>query len=50
VVCYMDATIGFPILVHYALAKHKKRRLKKLYFKRNEMVRRLIHEYFAHHK
>jgi deoxyhypusine synthase len=50
VVCYLDATVGFPILAHYALAKHKKRRLKHLYFKRDTLVKKLIHEYFAHHK
>lgn len=50
VVCYTDVTIGFPILAHYALAKRKKRRLKKLYFKRSDLVKKLIREYFAHHK
>jgi deoxyhypusine synthase len=50
VVCYLDATVGFPILVHYALAKHKKRKLKKLYFKRQKLMNNLVREYFAHHK
>ena len=50
VVCYMDATIGFPIVAHYALAKRKKRPLKKLFFKRQELVKNLVREYFAHHK
>ncbi len=50
VVCYLDATVGFPIIAAYALAKHKKRPLKKLYFKRAGMVTDLVREYFAHHK
>lgn len=50
VVCYLDATVGFPIIAHYALAKHKKRKPKKLYFKRQEYMRSLIREYYAHHK
>lgn len=50
VVCYMDTTIAFPIITHYALARHKKRALKKLYFKREKFVKNLVREYFAHHK
>jgi len=50
VVCYLDATVGFPIIAHYALAKHKKRKVKKLYFKRQEFLKNLIREYYAHHK
>ncbi len=50
VVCYLDATVGFPIIAHYALAKHKKRSLKKLYSRREEFVDNLVREYFAHNK
>lgn len=50
VVCYLDSTVGLPMLATYALAKHKKRKLKKLYFRRQEFVQNLIREYFAHHK
>jgi len=50
VVCYMDATVAFPILASYALAKHKKRPLKKLYFRREEFLKNLVREYFVHHK
>jgi len=50
VVCYLDATVAFPLIAAYALAKHKKRPLKKLYFKRAELVEKLVREYFAHHK
>src|SRR6266849_6307797 len=45
VVCYMDNTIGFPILAAYALAKRKKRRLKRLYERREEMMRQLTEAY-----
>jgi deoxyhypusine synthase len=50
VVCYIDATVALPILAHYALAKHKKRPLKKLYFKREDYTKKMIRAYFAHNK
>ncbi|MEW6027387.1 MAG: deoxyhypusine synthase [Planctomycetota bacterium] len=49
-VCYLDATVALPLLVHYALSQHKKRPLKKLYFKREEYLGKLVREYFAHNK
>ena len=36
VVCYTDTTIAMPLLTHYALAKHKPRKLKRLYDQRAE--------------
>ncbi|MFA5794905.1 MAG: deoxyhypusine synthase [Candidatus Brocadiia bacterium] len=48
IVCYLDATVALPVITHYALANHKKRPLKKLYFKRGEYVEKLVREYFAH--
>ena len=45
VVCYLDNTVGFPILAVYALAKHKPRRLKRLYHRRGEMMRALTEAY-----
>ncbi len=45
VVCYLDNTIGFPILAAYALAKRKKRRLRRLYDRREEMMRQLTEAY-----
>lgn len=48
VVCYLDATVALPIITHYALAKKKKRALKKLYFKRQKMMDALTEEYFLH--
>jgi len=48
VVCYADTTIAMPLLTHYALAKHKPRKLKRLYDQRPQMVKALTREYFAH--
>ena len=50
VVCYTDSTIAMPLLTHYALAKHKPRKLKRLYDRRAQMVKALTREYFAHNK
>ena len=50
VVCYTDTTIAMPLLTHYALAKHKPRKLKRLYDRRAQMVKALTREYFAHNK
>ena len=50
VVCYTDTTIAMPLLTHYALAKHKPRKLKRLYDHRAQMVKALTREYFAHNK
>jgi deoxyhypusine synthase len=48
IVCYLDSTVALPLITHYALSKHKKRPLKKLYHKREELLQKLIREYFAH--
>jgi len=45
VVCYLDNTVGFPIVAAYALAKRKKRRLRRLYDRRDELVRQLTEAY-----
>ncbi|MBI2974688.1 MAG: deoxyhypusine synthase family protein [Deltaproteobacteria bacterium] len=50
VVSYVDATVALPIITHYALSTHKKRKLKNLYFKRDDYMKRLVREYFAHNK
>jgi len=50
VVCYLDATVALPVLTYYALAKHKRRPLKKLYFKREELVKKLTIEFFEHNQ
>src|SRR5438552_3189576 len=50
VVCYTDSTIAMPILTHYALAKHKPRKLKRIYDQRDKMMKALTREYFLHNK
>jgi deoxyhypusine synthase len=45
VVCYLDNTVGFPILAAYALAKRKPRPLKRLYDKRDQLMHDLTAEY-----
>src|SRR5207244_6475056 len=43
--CYLDNTVGFPLLAAYALARRKQRPLKRLYDKREEMMRQLTEAY-----
>src|SRR6187399_160459 len=50
VVCYTDTTIAMPLLTHYALAKHKPRKLKRLYDQRDKTMALLKKEYFKHNK
>jgi deoxyhypusine synthase len=45
IVCYADTTIVMPILTAYALKKHKKRKLKRLAEKTEELMVLLIKEY-----
>jgi deoxyhypusine synthase len=46
VICYADATIGLPLLTAYALARHAQRPRKRLYDRREELMRRLKASYF----
>jgi deoxyhypusine synthase len=50
VVCYTDTTIAMPLLTHYALARHKPRKLRRLYDQRPRMVKALTKEFFAHNR
>ena len=50
VVCYTDTTIAMPLLTNYALARHKPRKLKRLYDKRGAVIKALTKEYFTHNK
>lgn len=50
VVCYTDTTIAMPLFTHYALAKHKPRKLNRLYDQRDGLVKALAREYFKHNK
>ena len=47
VVCYMDNTVSLPLLTAYALARKPRRPLKRLYARREAMMRRLTDEYRA---
>jgi deoxyhypusine synthase len=50
VVCYTDTTIAMPLLTSYALARHPKRQLRRLYDQRGAMMQALTKEYFKHNK
>ena len=45
VVCYLDSTIALPLLTSYALAKRKKRKLRRLYDQREALMARLRSEF-----
>jgi len=47
VVCYLDNTVSLPLLTAYALARRAPRPLRRLYAKREAMMRRLIEQYRA---
>jgi deoxyhypusine synthase len=50
VVCYLDTTVAVPLLTHYALARHRPRKLKRLYGKLPELTARLTREYHKHNR
>jgi deoxyhypusine synthase len=50
IVCYLDTTVAVPLLTHYALAKHRPRKLKRLYHKLPELTARLTREYHKHNR
>jgi len=45
VVCYVDSTIGLPLLTAYSLSRRQKRPLKRLYERRSELLERLKSEH-----
>jgi deoxyhypusine synthase len=45
VVVYMDNTVALPLLAAYALNRHPKRPLKRLYARRQALMDRLVQEY-----
>jgi len=47
VVCYVDSTIGLPLLVAYAMARRKPRQLKRLYERRAHLNEQLLKAYRA---
>jgi deoxyhypusine synthase len=44
VVCYVDTTVALPLLTAYAVTAHKKRKPKRLYRRREEMLATLVRE------
>lgn len=48
VVCYADSTLALPLLTHYALARHARRPLKRLYAAREKLVEALRKEHWKH--
>lgn len=47
VVVYLDNSVALPLLTAYALARHAPRPLKRLYDRREAMMKRLVKEYKA---
>ncbi len=45
VVCYLDSTIALPLMTNYALARRKKRKLRRLYDQRGALMKRLKSEF-----
>jgi deoxyhypusine synthase len=50
IVCYLDSTVALPMLTHYALARHKPRKLKRLYDRLPELMALEKKEYWKHNK
>ena len=49
-VCYLDSTVALPLLVHYAMAKCKPRKLKRLYDQRGKIMALVEAEYWKNNK
>ena len=45
IVCYLDSTVALPILTAYAIANHKRRKPKRLYARREELLATLTRRY-----
>ncbi|MGQ9650512.1 MAG: homospermidine biosynthesis protein [Phycisphaerae bacterium] len=50
IVCYLDSTVALPLLAHYALARHKPRKLKRLYDRLPELRDLVSKEYWKRNK
>jgi deoxyhypusine synthase len=46
VVCYLDSTISLPLITAYALSRGPRRKPKRLYERRDEMLETIRREYF----
>jgi len=47
VICYGDSTVMLPLLTSYALARHKPRARKRLYERREQMLKEFKEAYFS---
>src|SRR4029434_10446588 len=45
VVCYLDSTVALPLIAAYALSRHKPRKPRRLYERREEFMSLLLSEY-----
>jgi deoxyhypusine synthase len=50
VVCYVDSTVALPLVTHYALARHKPRKLKRLYDQLPALMAQEAKEYWKRNK
>ena len=50
IVCYIDSTVALPLLAHYALARHKPRKLKRLYERLPALMAQEAREYWKRNK
>ncbi|MCL2330745.1 MAG: deoxyhypusine synthase [Phycisphaerae bacterium] len=50
VVCYVDSTVALPMLTHYAMARHKPRKLKRLYDQLPAIMKLVEKEYWKRNK
>ena len=50
VVAYLDSTVAMPIMTSYALAKRRPRPLRRLYDRREQMVKKLRSAYYRNRK
>jgi len=50
IVCYVDSTVALPLLAHYALARHKPRKLKRLYDRLPALMEQEEKEYWKRNK
>jgi deoxyhypusine synthase len=50
IVCYLDSTVALPMLTHYALARHKKRKPKRLYDRLPRLMKMITREYWKHNR
>ncbi len=50
IVCYLDSTVALPMMTHYALARHKPRKLRRLYDRLPELLAKATKEYWKRNK